>query len=166
MRYGLPSVFSLAVALLFTQQLSSQSPAPNSRIVRIATGSSYGLSGGGGDVTVDPKSIHSVTFWVHQSRPIQNVRSRISQKDWQRLLAAIDVSAIVALPSPSQCLPCVDLPETYVSLEFSDGTKKLVDYNRSSPPAAVKPVLRELGALVAKYIPPITKCPPSIPCTK
>ena len=158
------SAFSLSAVLLFAQQLPSQARATNSKIVRIATGSSYGLSGGGGDVTVDARSIRSVTFWVHQSSPIQDVRSRISQKDWQRLLSSIDVRTIVALPSPSQCVRCVDLPETYVSLEFSDGTKKLVDYNHSNPPATLKPMLRELGALVSKYIPPITKCPPNIPC--
>lgn len=153
-------VLSFAAISAFAQQ-----PAHSeARVVRVQTGSSYGLSGGGGDMTVDSKSIHSVIFWVHQSRPLQDVLSRISHQDWQRLLASIDLKAITALPSPSQCLACVDLPETYALLEFSDGTHKRVDYNRSNPPAALKPVLRELGVLESKYIPPIAKCPPNIPC--
>ncbi len=159
-------VFSLVIPLLFGNPVSSQSPQRNAEIVRVADGSSFGLSGGGGETTVDSKSIHSVTRWVHESRPLQDARSHISQKDWERLLASIDLKAIMALPSPSQCRACVDLPEADLSLEFRDGTRKVVDYSPSDPPAAIKAVLRELRALVRKYIPPITKCPPNIPCTK
>lgn len=160
------TIWNTAIVLTFavTGAFGQQAAHSEAHVVRVQTGSSYGLSGGGGYVTVEPGSIHSVSFWEHESRPIQNVRSRISQKDWQLLLASIDLKAITALPSPSQCLACVDLPETYASFEFSDGTKKRVDYNRSNPPAALKSVLRELGALQSKYIPPITKCPPNIPC--
>ena len=161
MSWNAAIVLTCAVTGAFAQQTIHSAEA---HIIRIESGSSYGLSGSGGNLTVEPSSIHSVSFWVHTSRPIQNVRSRISQKDWQHLLASVDVTGIKALPSPTQCLACVDLPETYIVLEFSDGTKKRVDYNRSNPPAALKSVLHELGTLESKYIPPITICPPNIPC--
>jgi hypothetical protein len=146
-------VLPLAVTVARAQQ---PAPATGAHVIRIETGSSWGVSGAN-STTVDSKTIRYVSFLPPNVRPLVNARSKISTtasispKEWRHLVQSINMKALLALPSPNQCLACVDAAETSVLIEFSDGTRKQIDYDPTRPPLPVKTLLQEIGALYAKH---------------
>jgi hypothetical protein len=85
--------------------------------------------------------------------PDKKERRAITKHDWENLQSAIDTKAFMALPSPESCLACVDLPESSMELDFSDGTKKSVSYAPSKPPAPIDRVLQKVNAIGAGFPP-------------
>jgi len=72
--------------------------------------------------------------------PDKKTKVAITRQDWKNLVRSIDVSALRALPQRS-CRSCIDLPESWVAIEYSDGSKIGVNYGPSDipkPVAAIK----------------------------
>ncbi len=68
--------------------------------------------------------------------PNRKTKVAIAKKDWKNLLGSIDASAFQALPQLG-CRSCRDLPESWVVIEYSDGSKIAVSYGPTSIPKPV-----------------------------
>jgi hypothetical protein len=72
--------------------------------------------------------------------PNKKTKVAITKQDWKNLVRSIDVSALRAVPA-SGCRSCIDLPESWLVVEYSDGSKIGVNYGPSEiprPVAAIK----------------------------
>jgi hypothetical protein len=125
---------------------TTTTPAANPHVVRVQTGYSCGMCGGffyhTTKTTVEP----SFLVWegMNSSNPkkLPNKKTRvaITREDWKNLLRSIDASALRALPQQG-CGSCRDLPESWLVVEYSDGSKLAVNYGPSEipkPVAAIK----------------------------
>ncbi len=119
-------------------------PAATAHVVRVRTGDSCGMCGGGlfyhtTTTTVEP----SVLVWegANSSNPkkLPNKKTRIAitKQDWKNLLRSIDARALLAVPQAGGCRSCRDLPESWVVIEYSDGSKIGVNYGPTDIPKAV-----------------------------
>jgi hypothetical protein len=105
------------------------------------------MSGSGGRTVIDSKSMRSFGVSKDGTQEVMHDQSMITAKEWRRLRRSIDVNAFFALPSPTECLLCVDAPVDWVMVEFDNGTKKVVDYDWSKPPQTLFPLFHQLDAL-------------------
>lgn len=114
------------------------------RVVRVQSGYSCGWCAGFGYhtqlTTVEP----SFMVWEGKETmdkkklPNQRVRRAISKREWQALLRSIDTNALKAVPQEPGCRPCIDQPESWVVIEYSDGSKISLNYPPMSEPGPVK----------------------------
>jgi TonB family protein len=147
-------LLSFAACISLGQQAAPAPAGSTPQIVRIARGSSSGLSGAGETFTVEPGSIHwerePSSDWEEKGVPAEKRTCKITQHDWDGLRNSIDPKTIAALTGIKGCPACVDQPETWAALDFSDGTKKSVLYDWSHPPAEIAALLRAIGVVEAK----------------
>jgi hypothetical protein len=68
--------------------------------------------------------------------PDRKTKSAITKQDWENLQRAIDRKSLTAVPQ-TVCRAAIDLPCSWVEVEFSDRTKIGVSYDRRNPPAPV-----------------------------
>lgn len=136
---------------VFAQEASPPTrPAVDARVVRVRIENVGGMCGGFGycssSTTVDP------TFMVSELKnstdkkrlPDTKTKRPITKKEWEELRCSIDAKALKALPQPKTCRPCIDLPDTAVSVEYSDGTRIGVSYDPTNPPPPVAALLRKI----------------------
>jgi TonB family protein len=76
---------------------------------------------------------------------MQNYAARLGR--FAKLHRSEDIAALTGIKG---CPACVDQPETWAALDFSDGTKKSVLYDWSHPPAEIAALLRAIGVVAAK----------------
>lgn len=145
----------LAVGLAFTQQASPPpNSAPPAHVVRISRGSTSGMSGGGEKLVIEPAFIRwdrdPSSDWQSRGIPAEKRTCKITRREWETLRNSIDAKMLAAFTGIKTCRPCIDLPETWAAIEFSDGTKKAVDYDFSHPPPEIAALLREIEPIAAK----------------
>jgi len=142
-RYWMTFFIAIITATAFAQSTSPPaSPAAKVHVVRVRMGYSCGMCGGlayhSSSTTVEP------TFLLWEGRyssnpkklPNRTTKVAITKQDWKNLLGSIDASALQALPQQG-CRSCIDLPESWVVIEYSDGSKVAVNYGPTSIPKPV-----------------------------
>ena len=76
--------------------------------------------------------------------------SRITKQEWEDLQHFIDAKVQAEFTGRVGCPACVDQPESWAQLEFSDGTSKTLSYNFSNPSPAIATLLKKIQALWTK----------------
>ena len=152
MRYGTPFFIATLIMLGMITSALAQTPAPpaspaaTTHVVRVQTGDSCGMCGGlfyhTTTTTVEPSFLvwEGTNSSNPKKLPNRKTRVAITKEDWKNLLRSIDVSALRALPQQG-CRSCRDLPESWLVVEYSDGSKLAVSYGPSAipkPVAAIK----------------------------
>jgi hypothetical protein len=121
-------------------------PAAPPHVVRVQTGYSCGMCGGlfyhTTTTTIEPSFLvwEGTNSSNPKTLPNKKTRVAITREDWKNLLRSIDVSALRALPQQG-CRSCRDLPESWLVIEYSDGSRIAVNYGPSEipkPVAAIK----------------------------
>ena len=151
-------VLLLTVGIVFAQDVAPLTrPAGDTRVVRVRIAHTEGLCGGSGYctalTTVEPSFI---VFELKDSGnkrklPDRKTKRVITKQDWENLQRAIDAKSLMALPQ-MVCRADIDLPCSWVEVEFSDRTKIGVSYDPMNPPAPVAGLLRKI---------PTVELPPS-----
>jgi hypothetical protein len=70
--------------------------------------------------------------------PNRRERRAITRREWEALLRSIDAKALGALPQDRSCRPCVDMPDSWTVVEYSDGSQISIHYWPGKEPAPVK----------------------------
>jgi TonB family protein len=144
---------------LMTAGASAQQAVPpkssaEPQIVRVSRGSTSGMSGAGEKTTIEPRSIHwerePSSDWEEKGVPPEKRTCAITPQEWDGLRTSIDAKTIAAFTGIQGCGPCVDQPSTWAELDFSDGTKKAVEYDFSHPPAEIAALLRRMNSIAEK----------------
>jgi hypothetical protein len=129
--------------------------AADARVVRVRTGYSAGRCGGGyctEITTVESSFIVWESLGAADKKTFPDTRTKraIHNQDWENLQRDIDTKSLMALPKPTSCRACVDLPDSWVEVKFSDGTKISVSYDPANPPAPIAVLLHEVKTMGAK----------------
>lgn len=138
--------FVMAVTLsAFAQRADTASGlSAEARVVRLEMGHVCGLCGGPGyrtSLTTVERSFvlrEMMDSGDLKKYPNRKERHAITKREWEALLQSIDINALKAVPQDGSCRPCIDLPDSWVVVEYSDGSKIPVHYDPTSEPAAVK----------------------------
>ena len=80
---------------------------------------------------------------------IGNPKCKLLMKDWKALENVVDAKTLAVFERSRPCRGCIDLPDNYITLEFSDGTRKSTSYDRDSP-VELKPLLQKIYELSMK----------------
>jgi hypothetical protein len=118
------------------------SPAATAHVVRVRMGYSCGMCGGlfyhSSSTTVEPSFLLWQGMYSSNPKKLPNRKTKvaITKQDWKNLLHSIDANALQALPQQG-CRSCRDLPESWVVVEYSDGSKIAVNYGPSEIPKPV-----------------------------
>ena len=151
----------LALGVLVGRVFAQDAVAPAGHtsdvsVVRVRVGYTGGLCGGCGYCTV--LTTIEPLFIIQESKdsgdkrqfPDKRKKRAITKPDWENLLRAIDKESLKAIPQPKGCRACIDLPDSWVEVNFSDGTRIEVSYAPWSPPAPAATLLREIGKISTK----------------
>lgn len=124
---------------------SPASPAANAHVVRVRMGYSCGMCGGlsyhSSSTTVEPSFLIWQGMYSSNPRKLPNQKTRvaITRRDWKNMLRSIDANALRALPQRG-CRSCIDLPESWLVVEYSDGSKIGVIYGPTDIPKPVSAI--------------------------
>jgi len=142
---------ALFFVLVTVGNVLSQGPIANApqssgggRVVRVQQGYSCGWCAGFGYhtqiTTIEPSFIvwEGKETMDKKNLPNRRVKRPISKREWQTLLRSIDADALKAVPQQSGCRSCVDQAESWLMVQYSDGSKISVSYGPMSEPAPVK----------------------------
>lgn len=126
---------------------------PATPIVRISRGSSWGMSSSSSFLVIEPGSIHCESHpaydWTVKGIPDDQRTCRITKRDWEGLRASIEETTLGLFGDRKTCLACADQADTWVGIEFSDGTKKAASYDFSHPPTLLASLLRKIDTIAA-----------------
>jgi hypothetical protein len=152
--------FGLTVGRVFAQDAVRPAPsASDVRVVRVRVVHTVGMCGGYGHCTA--MTTVSPSFIIRESKdsgdkqkfPDRRTKRAITKQDWESLLRAIDKESLKAIPQPTGCPSCIDLPDTWLEVNLSDGTHISVSFAPENPPVPVATLLREIGTIDAKSKP-------------
>lgn len=154
----------LFVVALSDGGLSARQAAPVAKpslhpsLVRIRIGHSAGMCRGGycyTETIVEPGWVRSIRASAPDKKkfPDRTVTSRITKQEWEDLQHFIDAKVQAEFTGRVGCPACVDQPESWAQLEFSDGTSKTVSYDFSNPSRAIAALLKKIQALQTKLVP-------------
>ena len=153
-------VFGLTVGRVFAQDAARPvAPALDVRVVRVRVVHTVGMCGGYGHcnaiTTISPSFIsrESKDSGDKQKFPNRRTKRAITRQDWESLLRAIDKESLKAIPQTTGCRSCIDLPDTWLEVNLSDGTHISVSFDPESPPPPVATLLREIETIDAKSKP-------------
>jgi hypothetical protein len=146
---------SLIAAYSFAQTgPQSTKPSPIPKVVRVRLGTYAGMCIGWCDneTSIDSKSIVVVNKSPGDPKryPEQKMTTLITKKDWNDVQNSVDATVLSAMNGRIGCPGCVDQPVQWVEVEFSDGTKKGISYNRGSGPQVIADFLAKLARIENK----------------
>jgi hypothetical protein len=151
------SFVGLTIGTVFAQDAAPPTNhAADARVVRVRIGHTGGLCGGfgycTGITTVEPSFIvrESMNAANKKTFPDTKAERAITKQDWENLERAIDTKSLMALPQPTCCRACIDLPDSWVEVKFSSGTKISVSYDPGNPPAPIAALLHEIETIGAR----------------
>jgi len=138
--------FSVLVSgCVFAQSAASTAhPSGEARVVRVQIGYICGWCGGLAYrtdlTTVGRRFVRRGLLDSTNTKKLPNRREQraITRREWETLVRSIDANALKAVPQEKGCRPCVDQPESWAVIEYSDGSKISVNYAPMSEPAPVK----------------------------
>jgi len=136
--------------VLMTGSVFSQSAAATprqsgeARVVRVRMGHTCGWCGGltyRTDLTTVERAfvLREMKDSTDKMKlPNRRQKRAITRQEWETLLRSIDAKALKAVPQEPGCRTCVDQAESWVVVEYSDGSKISVNYAPTSEPAPVR----------------------------
>jgi hypothetical protein len=143
-------VVGLTIGSVFAQDAAPPtSHAADARVVRVRIVHTGGLCGGFGYcthlTTVEPSFIVLELKGAPNKQKLLDRKTKraIRKQDWENLQRAIDRKSLTALPQ-TICRAAIDLPCSWVEVEFSDRTKIGVSYDGMNPPAPVAALLGKI----------------------
>jgi hypothetical protein len=135
----------------------STNPSPRPKVVRVRMGTYAGMCIGWCDneTSFDSKSIEVIDKSPGDPRRYPEIKTTtlITKQDWNDVQNSIDATVLSAMNGRIGCPGCVDEPAQWVDLEFSDGTKKGIAYNRGTGPRAITDFLTKLEAIESRARP-------------
>ena len=153
------SVLLLTVGIVFAQDAAPPTrPTGEARVVRVRIVHTGGMCGGFGYcttlTTVEPSFIvlELKDSGDKKKLPDRKTRRAITKQDWENLQRVIDAKSLIALPQ-MVCRAAIDLPCSWVEVEFSDRTKVGVSYDDMKPPAPVAALLGKIPTVLVKLNP-------------
>jgi hypothetical protein len=143
------------------QTTPTTSPTSKASLTRVRTGRTCGWCSGFGyrtqETTIESGWITSVSRDAGDRKSFPNIKQkqRITKADWEELERIVDAQMLASSGQQSaSCLSCRDLPEAWIGLEFSDGTKKGITYSPGTPPPGAGALLDKVRAISAKRLKP------------
>ncbi len=134
----------------------ASSPSSEARVVRVQIGYICGWCGGMAYrtelITVERGFVRRELVDSTDEKKFPNRREKrsITRREWEVLLRSIDVKALRAVPQDRTCRPCIDMPDSWAAVEYSDGNQISVHYWPGSEPAPVK-ALKIPGITIAFF---------------
>jgi len=135
--------------VLMAINVFAQAPATSATneadVVRVQMGYVCGWCGGAGYrtdlTTVEPAFIlrEMAAPENPQKFPRRKQRRAISKREWEALVRSIDGKALKAMPQDGICRPCNDQADSWVEIDYSDGSRLSVHYD-GCPGKAPPPV--------------------------
>jgi hypothetical protein len=125
---------------------SSKRPTAEAHIARIQYGSGAGMCMGycytatiiqSGMVRSVSRTNASLEGHQDKEHPDMKSQWKITAQDWERAKAAVDTGSLFSLPDKIGCPGCVDEPVDWITVDYSDGTKKTVTCNAGGPPTEI-----------------------------
>ena len=119
-------------------------PSDKPRVVRVQIGYICGWCGGLAYrtdlTTVGRRFVRRELLDSTNTKKLPNRREKraITRREWDTLVRSIDAKALGAVPQEKGCRPCIDQPDAWASVEYSDGSQISVHYWPGSQPAPVK----------------------------
>ena len=150
------SVVLVTASMLAQSAGTTDKPAGEVHVVRVQTGYTCGWCAGVGYHTtitsVGPRSVVEELSDADDPRedPNRKEERAITKGEWTKLVRSIDAKALRAVPQDKTCRPCVDQPDAWLVVEYSDGSKISVNYPPSNEPPAVK-ALKIPGIAIVLY---------------
>ena len=145
-------VFVLLVESVSPQPAQPHIPSAAAHLVRVKIGDSGGMCGGPGYcatlTTVEPFFIISESTNSRDKNdfPDRKTKTEIAKGDWQNLERAVDAKALVSAQQ-AVCKGMLDLPCSWLEVEFSDSTRIDFSYDPTDVAAPVAAVLRQVRAI-------------------
>jgi hypothetical protein len=148
-------IVALTIASAFAQKATlPPNSAPNVQIVRVRTGISCGWCTSNyhdNEATIESGSIVRVNRSSDQKAyPDLETKYRITKRDWVDLQHFIDARVLAAFNDRTGCPGCADESVVWVEVQFSDGTKKSVGYNRGEETPPITALLQKIATIEAR----------------
>jgi len=136
MRWLLSGLFLMAAINVFAQTSApAHDAAGEARVVRVQMGHICGWCGGPGyrtDLTTVERSFilrEMADAGNTKKFPRRKEKRAISKREWETLVRSVDTKALKAVPQDGTCRPCVDQPDSWVEIDYSDGSRLSVHYD-------------------------------------
>jgi len=120
------------------------SSAADVQVVRVEMGYVCGFCGGPGYRTA-LTTVESSFIVVElkdagdeKRNPNRKEKRAINKREWGKLVRSVDTQALKAIPQDKTCRPCIDLPDWWVKVEYSDASNISVEYSPGNEPEPVK----------------------------
>jgi hypothetical protein len=146
-------IVSLTIGSVFAQDATGPTiPAANARLVRVRIGHSGGMCGGFGYctelTTVDRSFVVRELKDAPNKKKFPDVKAKraTTKREWENLQRAIDTKSLTTAPQ-TVCQAIIDLPCSWVEVEFRDGTKIGIFYGSTNPPAPVTALLQKIPSV-------------------
>lgn len=139
----------LSVGVTFAQGGAPAVLEVKANIIQVRIGHTSGMCGGpmycSSLTRVEPTLVVSELRDSPNKREFPDIRARraITKKEWQNLLQAVELTALATAPA-GVCLAHIDLPCSWVEVEFADATKINLFYDEMHPPAPIAALLRQI----------------------
>ena len=146
---GLLLLAALISAPAFARQSAQQpEPALDAKIIRVRIGYSAGMCQGycSSETSVEPGLIRSISRSLSDKKHYPEMKSegQITKADWEDLLRFLDAKVLAAFTGRIGCPGCADQPVQWAEVEFSDGTKKTVSFNRGEAPPPIAALISKI----------------------
>jgi hypothetical protein len=147
-------LIGLMIGYTFAQRAVPQAgQAADNQVIRVRVVNTLGMCGGGYctlRTTVEPSFMvrESLDAANKKKFPDEKRKRAITKKDWKGLQNSVDVKALMAVEQPTRCNACIDLPASWVEVDFRDGTKLTRSYPyHGVAPAPIEALLRKIEAI-------------------
>src|SRR5215469_1680631 len=118
--------------------------AAHLEVVRVRIGSSCAWCSEGyndNETVVEPQRIVNINRAYSKKKKYPDLisKDKITKREWKDVQDLIETRVLVVFAEPrtSSCPGCADEPTAWTELQFSDGSKKSVTFNRGEEPAAI-----------------------------
>jgi hypothetical protein len=153
---GLGVIAGVMIGALWAQD-SLPRATTHAQLVRVRIGNSCGWCTEGyndNETVVEPQRIVSINRAYSNTKkyPVQISEDKITKGEWKGLQDLIEarVLGVFAGPRTSGCPGCADEPTAWAELQFSDGSKKSLAFNRGEEPAPIVALNQKIGELGQK----------------
>lgn len=147
-------VAELAVGTLSARQAPQPNPSPEAHLVRVRTGSYAGRCAGycASETIIEPGSMQTIsrTYSPEENYPDKKTKRAIAKQDWDDLARFINARVLAAFIGRIGCPGCADGGVEWAEVEFSDGTKKSVSYDKDRGPAPITELLQKIESIGTK----------------
>ncbi len=144
-------------AALAQQQAPQPTPDPDAKITRVRIGYTAARCEGycESSTTVESGVLRSVSRSLSDKKHYPEMKSEaaITKEDWDDLLHFLDDKVLAAFTGRIGCPGCADQPVQWAEVEYSDGTKLTVSFNRGSAPPEIAALFTKIQGIVTKPLP-------------